>query len=122
MNESGFIAAVNKKLPPSIYRWKTSDRYTAGVADVYYSSPKKDIWIEYKFYPEKLPKNVKPNLTELQKQWLNDRYDEGREVYVAVGSPKDCLLFTDKEWMNTKPASAAVSRTDFIQWIVDTLC
>lgn len=122
MNESGFIRAVHDKLPREIYCWKVSDRFSAGVADAYYSSKSGDLWIEYKFYKEELPKNVRPNLSELQKRWLNERYDEGRKVFVVVGSPKDCLVYQDKEWMNSKPKTEAISRKELIQWMTSKLC
>jgi len=117
LNESGFTSAVNKKLPSEIYVWKVSDRFSAGVPDCYYSSAKKDMWIEYKYYPKGLPKNVTPNLSELQKRWLNARYDEGRTVFVVVGSPTDCLIYEDKEWMGPKPRGQAISRKELIGWI-----
>lgn len=122
MNESGFIRAVHAKLPQSIYRWKISDRFSAGVADAYYSSNKADLWIEYKFYKEGLPKNVTPNLSKLQIKWLNERCDEGRDVYVVVASPTQCLLYSNKDWNHSKPSTAAVTRTEFVNWIIEKLC
>jgi hypothetical protein len=118
MNESGFIQAVHKKLPSSIYKWKISDRFNSGVADAYYSTAKGDIWVEYKYYPKGLPKKVKPKLSMLQIKWLAARYAEGRSVYVVVGSPTKCLIYTDLEW--TKPkltAVAGIDRADLIAWI-----
>lgn len=122
MNESGFIRAVHAKLPKEIYRWKVSDRFSAGVADAYYSSAKADLWIEYKYYPKGLPKNVKPNLSQLQLKWLSERYQEGRSVYVVVGSPNDCLLYLDKSWESSKPRTEAIPRETLIKWITSQLC
>lgn len=122
MNESGFIRALHAKLPKEIYRWKISDRFSSGVADAYYSSPKADLWIEYKYYKDGLPKNVTPNLSALQIKWLNARHDEGRKVYVIVGSPTDCLIYENKEWNSSKPKTQAVPRKDILKWITQQLC
>lgn len=116
MNESGFTTAVNGKLPSEIYVWKVSDRFSAGVPDVWYSF-KKSMFIEYKYYAKGLPKNVTPNLSALQKLWLNRRYDEGRAVFVVVGSPTTCLVYSDKEWMAAKPRTCGISRAELVEWI-----
>jgi len=120
MNESGFIRAVNKKLPNDIYVWKVSDRFSAGVPDTYYSSPKGDLWVEWKFL-KSLTRTVKPHLSKLQQQWLNNRYDEGRKVFVVVGSPTDCLIYQDKEWMQSKPKTQSISRNELIEWLTTQL-
>ena len=122
MNESGFIRALHTKLPPEIYRWKVSDRFSAGVADAYYSSSKADLWIEYKFYKEGLPKTVKPAISKLQQRWLNARYEEGRNVYVVVGSPTLCLIYKDKEWNKSKLSTNGITRNDLINWMTTVLC
>lgn len=121
MIESGFTTAVNKKLPKHIYIWKVSDKFTGGVPDCYYSSNVRDIWIEFK-YLKKLPKKVLPALRPLQKKWLNERHDQGRNVFVVVGSPEGCLIYKDKEWLEHKSSSLAVTRAELIQWIEETLC
>jgi len=118
MNESGFTRAVNDKLPESIYSLKLSERFSAGVPDCYYSGAK-DLWIEYKFYSKALPKQVKPKLSALQRKWLNDRYQQGRNVHVVVGSPTDCIIFSDKSWNHAKPKSDSVSRAELISWIIE---
>jgi hypothetical protein len=121
MIESGFTQSIHKKLPKHIYVWKISDRLTGGVPDAYYSSAKRDCWIEYK-YVQKLPKNVKPALSPLQTAWLNARHDEGRNVYVVVGSPEGCILYRDKEWNSSKPSTEAVSKPEMIRRIISLCC
>lgn len=120
MNESDFIRALHNKLPARIYRWKISDRFSAGAADAYYSSNKGDMWVEYKFY-KSLPNRVRPKLSPLQIRWLNARYDEGRSVFVVVGSLTDCLIYRDKEWNNSKPKAQRITRAELIQWMVSRL-
>jgi len=118
MNESGFTRAVNAKLPEDIYSLKLSERFSAGVPDCYYSGAS-DLWIEFKFYANGLPANVKPKLSALQRKWLNERYDQGRNVHVVVGSPTDCLIYSDKSWNKPKPKNQSVSRADLIEWITN---
>ena len=117
MIESDFIRKVHGKLPREIYRWKISDRFTAGVPDAYYSG-KSDLWIEYKL--EKTPtQNIRPKLTELQKQWLRERYHEGRNVAVVVGLPKGFLLFRELEWEKSKPLKDQRPLQELITFITD---
>jgi hypothetical protein len=123
VNESGFTQALHLKLPKQIYRWKISDRFSAGVADAYYSSPRGDLWVEYKFYPRGLPRKVKPRLSKLQQKWLRERHEEGRNVAVIVGSPTTCLLYRDKSWTDYKsPKDEGMTRQELVTWFKEELC
>jgi hypothetical protein len=122
MNESAFIQSIHHKLPKTIYRWKISDRFSSGVADAYYSTPKTDLWVEYKYYPQNLPKNVTPNLSRLQIKWLHDRHTEGRNVYVIVGSPSGCLIYENLEWTKPKSRQLQIPREELIEWLKGKLC
>ena len=51
--ENNFISSVHKHLPMKLYRMKNNNPYNGGIADVWYSGSKADLWIEYKFV--KLP-------------------------------------------------------------------
>lgn len=47
---------------------------------------------------------ILPDLSELQKDWLNDYYertkgDNSRHAAVIVGCPDGGVVFTNKEWM-----------------------
>jgi hypothetical protein len=54
----------------------------------------------------------------LQIKWLAARYAEGRSVYVIVGSPTKCIIYTDLEWTTHKlSATTGVDRADLIKWI-----
>jgi len=122
MNESAFIQSIHHKLPKEIYRWKISDRFSSGVADAYYSTSKIDIWIEYKYYPRKLPTQIKPKLSKLQLKWLKDRHAEGRTVYVIVGSPEGCLIYENLEWTTAKCKTHKINKEDLIDWLKGILC
>lgn len=104
--ENSFIAGVHKYLPPisELHREKMANPYSSGTADWWYSG-KYDIWIEYKFLM--LPKkdgtvidlmNEKKFLTALQADWLRERYNEGRNVYVITGCSEGGVLYKDRAW------------------------
>lgn len=93
--ENTFIASVHKFLPRELYRQKNHNQYNGGIADVWYSGPKADLWVEYKF--EVLPKRddtiVPIDLSPLQREWLTSRHGEGRNVGVVVGCKEGGVWF-----------------------------
>ena len=112
--ENTFITSVHKHLPKTLYRMKNHNQYNGGIADVWYSG-KKDLWIEYKFIV--VPKrpgtiidliNKPPKgdsvISTLQQAWLHDRYAEGRDVGVVVGSKEGGVWFPGTEWNCTYTA------------------
>lgn len=96
--ENNFIRSIHKLLP-NVFHEKTNNPFRAGMPDVWYSGDKGDMWIEYKFVqrPSKTAK-ILPNLTPRQARWLNDRCDEGRDVYVVLGTPSGGVIYQNKEW------------------------
>lgn len=98
--ETTFIQRIHRQLPPDLHKEKLHNSYRGGMADVWYSGPGRDLWVEYK-YIEKLPRSdeIVPNLTPLQRRWLNSRHDEGRHVAVILGTPDGGVIYRDKEWM-----------------------
>lgn len=103
MRESTYTASVGRLLPPSVYALKLSLPYTAGVPDSWYSGRGGDLWIEWKYLP-RIPSEVdlignkNPIITRLQQKWLQDRYDEGRQVGVIVGTPGGAVVLPDLDW------------------------
>jgi len=93
--ENTFIASVHRHLPTGLYRMKNHNQYNGGIADVWYSGDKADLWIEYKF--EVLPKRddtiVPIDLSPLQREWLTGRHAEGRSVGVVVGCREGGVWF-----------------------------
>jgi hypothetical protein len=56
------------------------------------------LWVEVK-YDETTKGPIKPKLSALQAQWLNNRYDEGRQVIVIVGTaPSEAILYKNGGW------------------------
>ncbi len=98
--ENAFISAVHRYLPVGLYRMKNHNAYNGGIPDVWYSGPKADLWVEYKFItlPSKSDTLIKINLSELQKEWLRSRYKEGRQVGVIVGCKEGGVFFDGYSW------------------------
>lgn len=120
--ETTFIASIHKFLPKDLYRMKNNNPFTGGVPDCWYSGDSCDLWVEYKFIP-RLPSrgNVRPNLSALQLDWLNNRYREGRNVMVIVGTPEGGVIFRCEEWARDISAkefnTRLVTRHALAQWI-----
>ena len=96
--------------------------WRAGTADVWYSGDRGDLWIEYKFI-ERVPRSAEilPDLTPRQKRWLNNRFDEGRNVAVVLGTPTGGVIYRNKEWMrpldHVTLAGLIVPRDEIARWI-----
>ncbi len=126
MAEGTFTQSINqavRRFPPA-YAWKISDKYTAGVPDAYYSGNKADLWVEYK-WTSSLPKkaDVKPTLSELQKDWLRQQFARGRDVAVIVGSPQGCIIYEGLDWENPVPATPdnTLTKKKVIEWLVQKI-
>ena len=114
--ENSFIASIHRQfdklgLPRVPYAEKMHNPYRGGTFDVWYSGCGKsscDLWVEYKFIPE-LPKRdttlVLPDLSELQRHWGQERYEEGRNVWVILGCREGGVIYTDMAWEEALPAS-----------------
>lgn len=104
--ENTFINSVHRYLPVGLYHMKNHNMYNGGIADVWYSGPRADLWIEYKFIV--LPKRDEtviditagkdPALSHLQQAWLKDRGMEGRNVGVIIGSREGGVWLPNLAW------------------------
>ena len=119
--ENRFIGSVHRYLPRT-YAEKMNNPWRAGTADVWYSGDRGDLWIEYKFI-ERIPRSAEilPDLTPRQKRWLNNRFDEGRNVAVVLGTPTGGVIYRNKEWMrpldHVTLAGLIVPRDEIARWI-----
>lgn len=102
--ETQFTASVHAHLPPcSVLHWeKMANPYRAGGADCWYSgrgANSRDLWIEWKFIravPKRTPLDlIAGYLSALQVEWLRDRHDEGRNVWVGIGHADGGFLLCD---------------------------
>lgn len=98
--ENTFISSVHRHLPVGLYHMKNHNQYNGGIADVWYSGAKADLWIEYKFIstPKRDATVVVPGLSELQKDWLRSRHLEGRSVGVIIGSKEGGWWLPGTSW------------------------
>jgi hypothetical protein len=112
--ESVFIESIHKHFPSktSPHREKMNNPYRGGTADMWYSGHRGDLWIEYKFLAE-IPRVVLPDLTPLQRQWLDRRYDEGRKVWVIVGCHEGGVVYKSRHYWNC-PMSAEKFREQLV--------
>lgn len=109
--ENTFIASVHRHLPVGLYSMKNHNEYNGGIADCWYDG-ERDLWIEYKFI--KVPvrdttvidliNGKNPAISTLQQTWLKDRYANGRQVGVVVGSEKGGVWFPGVSWDRTYTA------------------
>lgn len=133
--ENRFRLGVHTYLPPTLHHEKMNNPYSSGTADDWYSGSRADLWVEYKYLPKVPPEagvwlvnpNVKkPMLSKLQVEWLNRRYEEGRNVTVIVGDgvSKGGVIMRDQEWMRHFSAQMfrdrLVPRKEIAQWITST--
>lgn len=120
--ETKFIGNIHK-LIPQVYAEKMNNPWRAGTPDVYYSGDVGDLWVEYKFI-ERIPrsKEILPELTPRQSRWLNNRYDEGRNVAVVLGTPLGGVIYRNKEWLIPLDSEAlealVIPRKEVALWIL----
>lgn len=110
--ENTFISSVHRHLPVGLYHMKNHNQYNGGIADVWYSGSKNDLWIEYKFVnvPKRDATVIIPSLSELQKDWLKTRYLEGRSVGVIIGSKNGGVWLPNIEWVQPLSTGEFLSR------------
>lgn len=112
--ENTFRRAVHSHFDlQKLHHEKMSNPLRAGGADDWYSgkpSPRhghtKDLWVEWKFIVVPVRDDTiidlvggkRPALSHLQQHWLKERWGEGRNVAVGIGSAKGGLLLWNLEW------------------------
>ena len=128
--ETTFTNRVHRALPPVkfFHREKMHNHYRGGTADYWYSGNGSDLWVEYKYIPALPVRNdtlIHADLSELQRDWINGRYAEGRNVWVVIGHPKGAVVLNNLRW--NEPLSTAkfkeqsISAQDFAQLLL-TFC
>lgn len=119
--ENSFIHGIHRLLPRT-YMEKMNNPWRSGTADVWYSGERGDLWVEYKFI-ERIPKSAEilPDLTPRQRRWVNNRFDEGRNVAVILGTPTGGVIYRNKEWMHPKDnqtlSGLLVPKDEIARWI-----
>lgn len=119
--ETTFIKSIHR-LIPNVYAEKMNNPYRSGTADVWYSGVVGDLWIEYKYLP-RIPRSLEilPDLTPRQLRWLGNRFDEGRNVAVVLGTPQGGVIYRDKAWCRPLTSEEIkpllCSKADIARWI-----
>jgi hypothetical protein len=100
-----------------------------GTADVWYSGFGGDLWDEYKWLaqlPKRVPIRMYNELSPLQLRWVSERYEEGRNVCVMLGSPEGCWIFVDGAWeRDLDPQlvrNAGLTKHDMAEYIKSEVC
>lgn len=115
--EATFKSKVIRALRGKCHAQAMSDRLRPGVPDHWYSGSYSDLWCEYKFDTHTVGA-IRPDLSHQQLDWLNARYEEGRNVAVIVAtSLKGGIIFIDKEWQGKK-ANAPLPFAELINFIL----
>jgi len=105
--ENTFIGSVHRHLPAQLYHMKNHNMYNGGIADVWYSGTRADLWVEYKFIvtPKRdetvidITAGKDPALSRLQQDWLKARCKEGRNVGVIVGCKEGGVWLPGLAWV-----------------------
>lgn len=120
--ETTFYRSVHKRLAADTYFEKMNNPYRGGTPDVWYSGEAADLWVEYKWLPRvPVRASVKVDLSEKQRLWLDNRYEEGRNVSVILGCKEGGVILTHMEWAEDVDAdlfnALLQSRDEIAQWI-----
>lgn len=124
--ETSFINSVHRFLPPGRhdpYWMKNNNIYTSGIWDVWYSGPRLDMWVEYKFLAHVPVKEMFiPGLSELQLAWGFSRYAEGRNMAVIVGCKEGGVIYEHLDWLvptsRDEFMSMVWTRKEIAEWII----
>ena len=127
MNETPSTQAINKKVRANgVYALKIQTLMNNGVPDCYYSGNKADLWCEMKYIADnKLPKKedtaIQSMLSSLQEDWLNNRFKEGRNVVVVIGSKLGYLIQQNPLVWNSPilKEQLKLSRNEIVNWIIN---
>lgn len=109
--ENRFRNSLHRLLPQELHHEKMHNPYRGGTFDDWYSGNKADIWVEYKY--------GKNPLSELQKKWGRERYEEGRKVFVIVGHPTGGVLYTTPKSWEAGVGGTDMTKAEIVAWLVD---
>lgn len=121
--ENRFIQTIHRKLRPvkkqvPFYFAKLQVAGNNGFPDCWYSGTLGDLWAEYKWvsdrdFPVRDTSSITVALSANQRNWLNGRHKEGRQVCCIVGSPKGHLILHH-------PFPEKISVAHFLDNAIDT--
>jgi hypothetical protein len=95
--ETNFANSVHKYLTPNVYAEKMHNPYRGGTPDFYFEGIGRSVWAEYKFVvlPKRADTYIVPNLSALQKDWLERNRQNGGAPVVIVGCEYGGRVFSN---------------------------
>lgn len=126
--ETTFYQSVHRHMSPQVYHLKMHNPYVGGPADSWYSGPAADLWVEWKYVilAKRPATPIGVTLSPLQRTWLRDRHQEGRNVAVIVGCPEGGVIFRDLSWETPLKCEAYRARLQprkaLAAWIEGFVC
>ena len=122
--ETIFYSGVYKLLRGKVFYMKNYNPLQGGIPDCWYSGSQRDLWAEFKFVklPARATTQVKIDLSELQRLWLDSRLAEGRNVAVIVGCADGGVLMEHGAWNHTWTAQefrdALQTKQELALWLL----
>ena len=133
MREKTLIKAIISRLPRNIhYQSMTMGSLTSnGTPDTYLDGPESDMWVEWKqldamprdglvggITPAKARK--KGCYTTQQYAWMERRWNNGGNVWGAIGLPDGRVVvqLTPEQWRNKTSVTTAMTREQFMNHLV----
>lgn len=129
-NEHSNIDWLTEKLrEQNYYVWKIRDSYTNGIPDMWIQKDAGDLWLEAKYIaslPVRSSTLVVPNLSDLQRLWVTEKYNAGISCAVILFVDKECLfLTTPDEWSTGITSGEAktriVPRIKAVEWVQERI-
>lgn len=119
--ESIFSQYIKNRMPREVYAWKIMNGMQNGIPDLYFSGCKSDLWAESKWVkiPKKETTAIDPGLSALQTRWLYNRWKEGRNVCVLVGSPIGCVVLQNEAMFDSiYKHHLCTPKKEIAEWII----
>ena len=119
--EARFRTRVEDKLPHKVHAQGMALMHSNGTPDRYYEGPNGNLFVEYKWIAAKKPRFVLPDLSPLQRAWVNRRYDNKHPVAVIVGCPTGGVVYLNRMWdheiTGTEFLAQVIPVTQIARWI-----
>lgn len=125
--ETLFIRRIHRemdRISGGPYHEKNNNPFSSGTPDVYYSGSKADLWVEYKFITNLRLSGgmVRTSLTPRQRLWLRQRWAEGRNCRLIVGSYFGHLIIEGPDFnpdvLGADLKASLMSDEDIARWLI----
>lgn len=126
--ETNFYTSIHRILRGKVFYMKNYNPLAGGIPDCWYSGTVCDLWVEYKFVklPTRPTTQVKVDLSDLQRLWLDSRLAEGRNVAVIVGCADGGVLMEkgawNLPWTMQEFRDALRTKQELAAWLLSFTC